>query len=486
MGILKKKIDNELVSALYGLQEADYAKGSAELQQLYQCLADAHVSVEDIFKKNLSSLVYTNGLDMQVNNHMNNLSGMASHVNDATQIILDVAKNTADVADVVREQQEQLTVTIAEIANDSDKVYAKIEEGQNELISIKGVSEDTVHMSRQTESDMNALLEVVNHMNEVISGINAISNQTNLLALNASIEAARAGDAGRGFAVVAEEIRKLAEQTQEMTATMANFLENIREASEKSTKSATDTVSSLGMMTEKIAKIWEINETNMDDMKQITSNMTSFAAASQEINSSMVELGNQTVEVSSQCEQLIETTEQMGGLTEKVTAAIQPFYNLQSELDQSIAMVHTLDKYPAFHREERTLFLYITWINVTYQNWITDLGNMIAAGEVQPIELDIKKSTFGRVYPVFEPYQHEEEAKRIWKKIGEEHKKCYELGQKAYDAMRRDNFSEAQNIHDEMKKLGQQCDKDIQAVLKLRVKSDFSELAQQLRTMLKK
>ena len=60
---------------------------------------------------------------------------------------------------------------------------------------------------------MNTLLDVVNHMNEVIAGINSISSQTNLLALNASIEAARAGEAGRGFAVVAEEIRKLAEQT---------------------------------------------------------------------------------------------------------------------------------------------------------------------------------------------------------------------------------------------------------------------------------
>ena len=94
------------------------------MQQLHQCLTEAHVGVEDIFKKNLSSLIYTNGLDLQVNNHMGNLSGMASHVNDATQIILEVAKNTADVAEVVREQQEQLTVTIAEIANDSDKVYA--------------------------------------------------------------------------------------------------------------------------------------------------------------------------------------------------------------------------------------------------------------------------------------------------------------------------------------------------------------------------
>ncbi len=483
MGFIKKKVDNDLLAAVYELQEANYEKGSPEVQKLYQCLADAHASVEDIFKKNLSSLVYTNGLDLQVNNHMSKLTDMSTHVNDATEIILDVAKNTAEVAEIVREQQEQLTVTIGEIATDSDRVYVKIEEGQSELTSIKHLSDDTMDMSRQTETDMNALLDVVNHMNEVIAGINSISNQTNLLALNASIEAARAGDAGRGFAVVAEEIRKLAEETQEMTATMANFLENIREASKKSTKSATDTVNSLNMMSEKIAKIWDINEDNMGNMKQITSNMTSFAAASEEINSSMIELGNQTVEVSNQCEQLLETTEQMGGLTDKVTAAIQPFYNLQSELDQSIGMVHTLDKYPAFHRDERTIVLYVSWIGVTHLNWITELGNMIDAREVVPIELDPKKSTFGRVYPVFEPY--ESEVKPIWKRITENHKKTYELGKKAYDALSKNNYGEAKNIHGEMKKLGQEFDKDIQTVLNMRVKSDFSELRGQMKSMLK-
>ena len=483
MGFLKKRVDNDLIAALYELREADYENSSPEVQRVYKCLADAHVSVEDIFKKNLSSLVYTNGLDIQVNNHMSKLTDMSSHVNDATEIILDVAKNTADVAEIVREQQEQLTVTIGEIATDSDSVYAKIEEGQNELTSIKGLSEDTMDMSRQTESDMNALQDVVNHMNEVISGINSISSQTNLLALNASIEAARAGDAGRGFAVVAEEIRKLAEETQEMTATMANFLESIREASKKSTKSATDTVNSLNTMSEKISKIWDINEENMENMKQITSNMTSFAAASEEINSSMVELGNQTVEVSNQCEQLLGTTEQMSGLTDKVIAAIQPFYNLQSELDQSINMVHTLDKYPAFHRDDRTIYLYTTWISVIHQNWVTDLGNMIESGECVPIELDPKKSTFGRVYPVFEPY--EEEAKAIWKTLGVNHKKSHELGKKAYDALSRGNISEAKNVHAELKKLAQQMDKDIQAVLAIRVKTDHSELGKQMRTLLK-
>lgn len=483
MGFLKKKVDNALVEDLLNYKEADYGKGSAELQNLYECLTDAHNGVEDIFKKNLSSLIYTNGLDIQVNAHMSKLTGMADHVNDATQIILEVAQNTASVADEVRIQQENLTVTIAETASDSDKVYAKIEEGQQELNSMKGLSEETVEMSKQTETDMNALLGVVNQMNEVIAGINEISDQTNLLALNASIEAARAGDAGKGFAVVAEEIRKLAEQTQQMTATMGQFLENIRVASQKSTVSATNTVKSLNAMTEKIDSIWDINETNMQDMRQIANNMTSFAAASEEINSSMVELGSQTAEVSNQCEQLLETTEQMGGVTEQVKTTIQPFYNLQSELDQSINMVHSLDKYPAFHREERTIYLYTSWSMTTHLGWVKALGAMLDAGQVSPIELDPKKSTFGRVYPVLEPYAHEVKEREIWARVAEAHKKSYELGNKVYNAISRGNMGDARQTYAEIQKLGDQIARDVATVRDSRVKSDFSELAAQLKMM---
>ena len=264
---------------------------------------------------------------------------------------------------------------------------------------------------------------------------------------------------------------------------MGTFLDNIRVASEKSTLSATNTVNSLNTMTEKIDSIWNINETNMQGMRQIANNMTSFAAASEEINSSMVELGSQTAEVSTQCEQLSEKTEQMGGVAEKVKTTIQPFYNLQSELDQSITMVHTLDKYSAFHREERTIYLYTTWAMMKHLSWVKQLGAMIDAGEVSLIELDPKKSTFGRVYPVFEPYAEEVKQREIWAQVAVNHKKSYDLGNKVYTAISRGNMGEARQVYSEIQKLGTQIERDVETVRDMRVKSDFSELAAQLKMM---
>ena len=125
---------------------------------------------------------------------------------------------------------EELTNTIIKVSEETDEVYRKIETGQGELTAIRDLSDQAIEVSQEMGKDMDDLFEVINHMNDVISGIESISRQTNLLALNASIEAARAGRAGRGFAVVADEIRALAEETQKLTGSMGDFVEGIKMA----------------------------------------------------------------------------------------------------------------------------------------------------------------------------------------------------------------------------------------------------------------
>jgi methyl-accepting chemotaxis protein len=78
---------------------------------------------------------------------------------------------------------------------------------------------------KETENIMEAVLEQVSN---TAKNISAVSGQTNLLALNATIESARAGEAGKGFAVVASEVKTLAKKSSELSAEIADVVEQTR------------------------------------------------------------------------------------------------------------------------------------------------------------------------------------------------------------------------------------------------------------------
>ena len=170
------------------------------------------------------------------------LTETAEQSAEATQ---SIAQSITEVAGSTQEQMDYVTKTKEEVdafSEGVDKSLATMNTICRHVEVTTQMTQEGGKLVQATVEQMHSIADTVEHSSAVIEKlgerskeigaiidtISGIAEQTNLLALNAAIEAARAGEHGRGFSVVAEEVRKLAEESQEAATKISDLIAAIQ------------------------------------------------------------------------------------------------------------------------------------------------------------------------------------------------------------------------------------------------------------------
>lgn len=450
MGIIKRK--TVLMRAISELKADDYS-GVPELNGMYQRLVNARKQFAEIFEMNVKAVMQISSLDLTMQHETERIVDIASNVTRATETIFGAAENGSDSGG--NSQHEELANKIIQVSEKAEEVYNKIETSQSDLTSIKELSVETITGSRHMQKDMDNLLEVIERMNEVIAGIDTISLQTNLLALNAAIEAARAGEAGKGFAVVANEIRELAVETQKMTASMSDFVDEIKSASRQSVSSANETINNLETMTEKIGNVWELNDENKRHVLQVSDSISTIAALSEEISSSMTEMENQ----------LRESADFMSNVSQELKTATEPVVDIEKTLDDTVKQMGSMTKDAFFRLENAEFAKQVSNAVTAHQTWLKNLEKMVRSRSIIPLQLDSTKCGFGHFYYAITPQIPE--VLSIWDGLGAKHQRFHKFGGEVMAAISHEDYAKAEQIYWEAEVYSRELISDLQRIIQI-------------------
>lgn len=183
---------------------------------------------------------------------------------DAMEEITRGAYDQTVATEAITDQSKRILGLIGSFKKEVDEVGAfsvDISVLSRDLSTLNGqiakLGKDNTETIRQLEIEVDANVQKLNGIKEILQLVKGVAGQTNLLALNASIEAARAGESGRGFAVVAEEIRKLAESTDALSGKIDVEIGSITESFGALQSSFTGLVAANDATTASLGKISE-------------------------------------------------------------------------------------------------------------------------------------------------------------------------------------------------------------------------------------
>lgn len=260
-------------------------------------------------------------------NDLNRITDESSEMVDRQQ------EETNFISQAIQEIQST-AVHVSESTTDASQAAHNAETAANEGTAIVTKTIASIQeLASEIASSADTINELQSNTQEISTILNTIlgiAEQTNLLALNAAIEAARAGEQGRGFAVVADEVRHLAQNTQNATQEIEKMIALLQSGTSSAVKAMT---SSHQRSTDAVNQV----KHEEDSLRHINQSVSKIRDMNDRISATAEEQASVTAEVSRNVENITEIASRTTKSIHSISNSAEQLASLATQLSTKIS-----------------------------------------------------------------------------------------------------------------------------------------------------
>ncbi|MBD5540183.1 MAG: hypothetical protein HDR00_03160 [Lachnospiraceae bacterium] len=341
---------NRVIQSLDAAAEGDLTRGidkkdlnrKDEMGMLAKHADNVIVSLKNVIGQvgNTSDVIVdaSGRLDKMAEQTSNASDDVARSMMDMANSATSQAGETQSVSDAVGrigEEIQQTSRAVDSLLQNAEQMKTAGQEGVETVNELEAISQKVKSQIAVIYQQTNTTNESAQEIHKATELIASIANETNLLALNASIEAARAGESGRGFAVVAEQIKNLAEQSNQSAKTIEGIINNLLEESQQAVETMNTVDAIIGLQSDKVGMTKQVFDKVNDGLQVAVEGIESIAVNTRGLSEARNQVMSSVESLSAIAEENAASSQETAASAEELAATISEIKSATGSLNKA-------------------------------------------------------------------------------------------------------------------------------------------------------